>query len=283
MVNKESRLYIEQEFQVNGTQKIKGIDNFYENKRTSSLILTGEAGSGKSIALKKIFIDYSENGNVLYITAKDYKNRNVTTALVKHIREIINGEQSQTESLIIIDGLDEAYADDPNKAAEVVEKASRCRIPIWFGCRSDYYRQVGHLFDGYVDSVVTVEPISDDGNIKNFLEEYCRLKNYDTISDAVKIEKIKSYLSNDICRNPFNLTLFAFIVSEDTYYSAPKTKYELLDLFLSHWYKKEVRRQKTKMTEIEFYKELYSIANDLYNGRSISLATKETSRFIDSI
>lgn len=259
------RLYIDSPISMSKSfKKYTGVHSLFRDKKEENLLITGPAGSGKSTGLKALFLSNDSDTTVYYATVKEFWRKDSRSEMLCVMREIIDGNLPSSRTLIILDGLDEAF---PNHSAEAkcfVESVLQSNAHVWIGCRENYYSKIAASLKENFDDIAVMEKWNE-GTAMLFMTNYA-----DAIMDSAikeRINKVKHQLTSDLFlfSNPFFLTLYLYSIDQD-YLGIPKNEYELLSLFLDRWIEAEKIRGTTNIEKDDIYLQLYAIANQLYSG-----------------
>ena len=84
------------------------IDKFMRYDRTSTMLITGVPGIGKSSVTSWIANEYKDNENVVILRFRDWKRQELENGLLYAIFDRLNGEYEELEEkILILDGFDE--------------------------------------------------------------------------------------------------------------------------------------------------------------------------------
>ncbi len=84
------------------------IDKFMRYDRTSTMLITGVPGIGKSSVTSWIANEYRDNENVVILRFRDWKRQELENGLLYAIFDRLNGEYEELEEkILILDGFDE--------------------------------------------------------------------------------------------------------------------------------------------------------------------------------
>lgn len=267
------RLYSEPRVHLtNHISKDVFMSEFYQKHKHQNVLIIGNAGAGKTTGLKALFLADTTNSTVLFSTVKDYLDRNGRkSAMLKHIRCVLGRETSPTpEQLIILDGLDEAFA-NKSDAISFMDSISEAEATLWIGCRSDYYYSIIDSLKKPIEQVAEIKWSAE--NAESFIRNYSIAVSDEDLPKKMDLLRGESSVNDFIWKNPFFLTLSLFCVDCNGITEPPKNEYELIELFLDNWYDAEKKRGTTSISVTEYYRQLFRIANTLYHKTNKSNIT----------
>ena len=276
--DKDRQLYTDQKITMRSTTAVYySINQLFTNKKEQTLLVTGEAGSGKSTGLKALFITNHTDTCIFYATVKEYINsKKNRSEMLNYIRRIINEEIAPSGKLIILDGLDEAFANNPSGAISFVESIIQSNAVVWIGCRTNYYDQISVSLQEHFDDVAVMDSWSEETAI-DFVRRYSNSVNDPHIMARFAELIPCSSKDNFIKNNPFFLTLFLFAIDRIGITDIPRNEYELFDLFLKRWIESERIRGTSTINDEQFFNQLYELANAIYSGKELVVGQMDNS------
>lgn len=258
------RLYIDSPISMRKSfKKYNGVHNLFKEKKGENLLVTGPAGSGKSTGLKALFLTNDSETEVYYATVKEY--RRSRSEMIRTIRETIAGSTPSNETLIILDGLDEEFPNNPADAITFVETILKSNTPVWIGCRENFYSKIAVSLNENFDDIAVMEKWNEPIALL-FMTKYADADNNSNLKERINVLKSQLSIIQFIISNPFFLTLFLFAIDWPVEFEIPKNEYDLISLFLDRWFDSEKNRGTTTIEKEAFFHQLYGIANQLYSG-----------------
>ena len=266
----DNPVYIPPKVKVLNTGKIMQMSKFmelYSSKETRKIWILGDAGIGKSSALKHNFLDMQQKGeNVLYISAVDLVQEGVS-AKAGYINELITGiRRCRNNFKLLIDGMDEAFAGNIKGFKEFVSQTEKLNCDVWYGCRSQYFEQYAGEINAYRVEIQQWSVKQSERYVERYSKAIGQANLFKKYQDLCKDnENIISFVTN-----PFRLSMLIYLIEND-YAKEKNIKniYSLYESFFELWFNKEKERTPEKCSNKgETYKELWEIARNLYDNKS---------------
>lgn len=244
-------------------------------KFDKNLAVLGDAGSGKSTFLKYIYLYAASSTLCFYINAVSLL-ADKPTGLEEIISRLIDGaEDCREKILLILDGVDEAFAHNIILFKQMAEKiCANDRITLWIGCRSEFfYHWLDPLASNLFFDFVTIKAWTDP-QAGNFVKKYSQKTKNPGLSASYANLVGKNLTLKPFTENPFKLSLLLFLLEEKRARGEEldlHNTYSLHNEFYKHWL---IREQTRKTSEKNLNQTLavhYKFALQLYNGRPIEL------------
>ncbi len=281
----EKELYQTQSFTVKKDgfeEKIYGADELFRKYKQLNLLITGEAGFGKTATLEYLFLKYAltDETPVYYLPAYVFiRAKDEITHLQKAIRNAIeNGEQ--LEGLFLIDGFEESFIDNYHIASVKIKMLEDSGIHFWIACRPDFYANLNVETDGCFDGVAYVTPWQEK-DFDEFVFKYEQNFNQPGLLNRTKELRRNSVMeTTSICR-PLFAILFIFLATGDEDESANslnpviRNEYDLIELFIIQWFKRESKREGRLYILEDYYPVLRELAFGVYESKRPVLNLKE--------
>ena len=241
-------------------------------------IILGDAGCGKSFAMRKACIDLlTKDKHALYISAQDWNNGNIVS---KYIDDVLNLRISPPEDLLILfDGVDEIFATDHTKLAQLINNASTINCAIWFGCRTDFYDSA-QCFDSIpYQRVYLLEWTSEQSSLH--VEEYSE-KTKKNIVEKYSCLLGQNNCIESLCKNPLRLSMLLYILETDIQkLQLHNNEYLLYKVFFSQWINNELTRSKElNLDEETVFVKWQQIARALYIDRYSEVSVNNSSTLV---
>jgi len=194
----------------------------------------------------------------------------------KCVKEILLGDQkADGHHLILLDGVDEAYADDSDALQKLMLNISSLeQVSVWFGWRSEHYYQ--HETEAVCSLIYNV--ISLQAWNSKTAQRYVRYYGEKTEQENIIIDFQALLRSGEdiesFTKSPFQLTLLVYLLENRAYLpkiqqyfaSKDRTIFGLYDQFLECWLEKERDRGTSFLPASEIIQRLQRIAGKLYYG-----------------
>ena len=234
-------------------------DTLLKDYLQKNLVILGDAGSGKSTLLK--YIARFENIDAIYVTAQDMHG---SDSLLSVISELCNVEP-ESEYFLLIDGLDEAFWNDPAAYYEMNQKlfVLGSHVHFWMAARNDFYRKT--YTEGKTLSIpaFTIRPWDPDRS-KMFLGVWEEIYQQPEAKQNVIQWAEASDIFNEMFANPFQLTLVAYIAGSDHKFPKVKSAFDLYDTFFKLWFEKEEKRGTGAQNRLATLNQLRKAAEIIY-------------------
>ena len=243
--------------------KYSEIQELVQLNLNKNIVITGDAGIGKSTLLKYIYL-YQENlvkgikqapvfyylkaTDYLSVSNKNQKENETNDEIIKnyfeHVKSILDdsGNISNNEnSVILIDGIDEAYTDDYTELTQKIYNETN--VHVWLGWRREHYNK-NKTVD--LKKKINEEILVNDWELKDaeeYVKKYSELignnKIYERFMLAVENENIAEF-----AKNPFQLTLLLFLMKNYRIKIGQTISYySLYDRFINSWITKEIAKE----------------------------------------
>lgn len=230
-------------------------------------VVLGEAGAGKSTFLRYLFIQKEiDIGKCVYMTANEAKREDgLFNKLSDHV-----SKDSEDTYLVLIDGIDEAFAYDYAGLSRFIERLQSIpNVHFWIGCRSDYYERHYNEFFSFIRIELTIEPW-EMWQSDAFIDRYAEIVKRPDLKDAVD-ELIGTHSSiKQFKTNPFQLSLLVFLAEHGSR-SPIIGLYDLYERFMFCWIEREKRRGTSNEDEKTIIRTLINSAIQIYCGKEYVL------------
>ena len=257
--------------------KYSSINSLIKKNKNKNIIISGDAGIGKSTLLKHIFLFNSdEKIDFLYIKAKEIYNysENCNSELnnyIRYISNVINGCVPDKITVLLIDGIDEEFAEASkiNDLYSLIKKiCKQKKMYVWFGWRKEHLNKVRN---NELNQVISDEIDIQEWNVKKarkYVKRYSEYCDCQYINQIFK-ESIKQYENIlSFLQNPFQLTLLVYLLKNKTFKNATSISlFTLYSEFISLWIKKEAPYSDSD----SLIKKLTSYAETIYSNESVAL------------
>lgn len=272
-----------------------------EKYQDKNLVLTGEAGAGKSTLMRHIYLENNPDCTFLYLKAgalvKKYED---LSPYEQGAVSLLHGEQDvERHRVILLDEMDETFINSMNDLEKVLKKLFRKPegISIWFGWRSEHFSQKLtpeiqsflydileiHRWDEDLESVESIE-----NPAKSMVFSY--VLQYEKITDSRGLcNRFKELVKNDekvyeIAKTPINLALLLYLLEEKNRGKKNDEKintenlnlYSLYDQFFMCWVQREKGRGTSSIHMEQIKKELQQAAEMLYYGNECRIESEDT-------
>lgn len=269
--------YISQQFKLKKSgSSIYGIESLYLRFSNQNLFITSPAGYGKTTALKYLFLKYgnSENSRVYFIPASAFVlSRNKLSHYQKAIRTAVE-KNIAIGGLILIDGLEEAFACNYIEASNLIQKAGMSNNNIWVACRNEYLAHLKESTNSCYEDIAEIQSWSKD-DFYTFVDTFAKnVNNADLLQDVKKLIS-QSVIDQSSIYRPLFATMFVFIALENQNRDLRiKNEYELIDTLVSLWIKRE-NSEITEQQEQYYYDFLSDLALQVYDHKRPELTTDD--------
>ena len=110
------------------------------------ILITGEAGTGKSCFLKKCFLEEfkrRKKDTIVFWLSAELINEKKPKNQFHFFNKILKLKYAKKNRVIIfIDGVDEIFNNEKKNAIEYIEKLRELNICVILGCRRNYYGRI---------------------------------------------------------------------------------------------------------------------------------------------
>ena len=177
------------------------------------ILITGEAGTGKSCFLKKCFLEEfkrRKKDTIVFWVSAELINEKKPKNQFHFFNKILKLKYAKKNRVIIfIDGVDEIFNNEKKNAIEYIEKLRELNICVILGCRRNYY---GRIFQKVsFTEIYEIENWKEDQiekYVKNYLG-FCK-KEY-LYHEIFEKQNCESFLVN-----PFQCSMLLFYQIIDT-------------------------------------------------------------------
>lgn len=238
----------------------------------SKLMVLGPPGSGKSMLLKHIALEYAEGHFVdlpdkpIPILLELHRLNDSTLSLDRHLvdelarNDFPNAERFVIQSLkqgtlmLLLDGLDEVNSSERERVVQqirdILDEHRKCRFIIT--CRLAIYKGE---FSETVDKTLEIVEFNDQ-QIRSFLSSWAPSMPPDKSTDQLMQTLQDRPRIMALARNPLLLTIIAYLYTDSTAYVLPHSRAEFYDqstdILLRQWKQDRNRfeaRDKRKVLE----------------------------------
>ncbi|MFC4591618.1 TIR domain-containing protein [Sphaerisporangium corydalis] len=207
--------------------------------RSSCIAVVGDAGSGKTTALRTILLS---GGGAFPEQRVLLQAREVGTK----IDSIIAKVDRQSALTVLVDGLDEASESVMVDLARSLSRLLQLNAVVIVASRTEFFERQYPVLHPHVGELAEVVEICSwhDGDVREFSRLYAERVDDDSISAV--IERIMEDFagSRNLISNPMRLTLLLYLLAVGTRLDVVDLKepYSLYRLFYDEWIKKERHR-----------------------------------------
>lgn len=271
----KNKLYRQQTFIIKNSgieMEVCGAENLYANFLKSNLLITGEAGFGKTAALERIYLQNAldDHEPVYYLPAYVFHTERKITRLQETIRNaIINGEK--VRGLLLIDGLEEAFIGNRGGASALIRMLGDSGSFFWVACRSGFYETFDTEDMGFFDSVAYVKPWNIE-DFKEFVLDYETYLQKPGLAARTELLITRSVMETTSIFRPLYALLFLFLALEDMDSGNKdsllviRNEYDLIEQFVKLWFTREGKRDKRVYNLEDYLPVLRSLALDVYKS-----------------
>ena len=227
------------------------------------ILITGEAGTGKSCFLKKCFLEEfkrRKKDTIVFWVSAELINEKKTKNQFHFFNKILKLKYAKKNRVIIfIDGVDEIFNNEKKNAIEYIEKLRELNICVILGCRRNYY---GRIFQKVsFTEIYEIENWKEDQiekYVKNYLG-FCK-KEY-LYHEIFEKQNCESFLVN-----PFQCSMLLHLIV-----SLKKEQideigniYVLYETFYKYWIYREKERTDSFLEIKDINNIHYKIAREFY-------------------
>lgn len=233
-----------------------------ENKKKKCIFL-GEAGAGKSFLMKMHCINLlNAKKHAIYVCAEDWK---IDSDIVSYIKDVLNQTIiPPNDLLLIIDGIDELFANNYNELGKLISQTSSLNCGVWLGCRTNFYNSAKCLESIPYEKVVVQS--WNPTQAYNFVKNYSIITNNSNI--ITKYTKMPNAINgiNSFSKNPLQLSMLVYIIECDRInVLLQNNEYLLYKNFFEIWVNNELLRlENNKYDEEYVFSEWAKTARELY-------------------
>ncbi len=272
-------------------EKIKGRISFSKlisEYRFKNIVLSGDAGFGKSTLLKYLYLFNNIDHEFLYLKASSLQCDSLTTSTYeKYVINLLLGKtKTKKHKIILIDGVDEAFVDANDELNDLFTEISNqtSNISVWFGWRTEnYYQQETEKIRYFIDNVISVQKWNTT-MIKSYVRTYSRKTKQPALYNRFINIASKSDTIWKFAETPFQLTLLLYLLENENLSSEVKqyfdttdsTIYELYRQFFICWLQKERHRNTSLLPDKQIKNALQSIAQKIYYGESCVITSNDS-------
>ena len=256
--------------------KYSSVDALVKNNIGKNIIVTGDAGIGKSTLLKYIFLyNNYQDVDFLYIKAKDLNKRNETNnsesnECIEYIISLINGNKTNNQTVLLIDGIEEEFSNSSNidDLYSLIKKISGLKnIYVWFGWRKEHLNKYRN---DEINQIISDEIYVKEWNIKKakkYVKKYAECFDCKIVDEEFN-DYVKQYDNiYSFAQNPFQLTLLLYLIKNKKEMFQNISSISLFTLyneFVSIWIKKEAPLSDTN----EIIKKLTNYAEEIIHSNT---------------
>lgn len=227
------------------------------------ILITGEAGTGKSCFLKKCFLEEfkrRKKDTIVFWVSAELINEKKPKNQFHFFNKILKLKYAKKNRVIIfIDGVDEIFNNEKKNAIEYIEKLRELNICVILGCRRNYY---GRIFQKVsFTEIYEIENWKEDQiekYVKNYLG-FCK-KEY-LYHEIFEKQNCESFLVN-----PFQCSMLLHLIV-----SLKKEQideigniYVLYETFYKYWIYREKERTDSFLEIKDINNIHYKIAREFY-------------------
>lgn len=252
-------------------------DELIRKNIDKNIIITGDAGVGKSTLLQYIYLFKNNTPpRFLYIRAMSLINdlqESNDYLYIKYVRDLLNGYIEDEGKVILLDCIDEVYLDKPKELNILISKIQKLKkVHVWFGWREE------HLSKNETDDlmhVISDKVVLKKWNLKRTLK-YVKIYAKETNQPSIEKEFNKLIAEDNniisFTENPFQLTLLVYLLEnpkeikaiEHDWNRSALTLYLLYKYFIDCWIEKEQIRNTSFSKKEEIITCLCDISKTFY-------------------
>ncbi len=273
-----NNLYIQPDIKINGEKKRIPLRDYLtriDGKNTKTWVL-GEAGIGKTTLLKHTFLEHIKSGEKgIYVTADSFDIRIHAENTLFYDNDIIFGD----DVALFIDGIDEAFANNPFLINEFIKNLRHLDCEMWLGCRTPFFNKYSKELSTLSGVSITIQTW-DEKDINSFISGFCTEEN--EVSNRInRLLGSKSYL--EFCNNPLRLSMIIYIAEKTPLDRQVRltNDYYLYSNFFELWVNNETKRLNNKSCAEDLYSIWYKVSRELYENDETVIA--EDNSIINSL
>lgn len=263
------------------------IRDFINSNEHSNIIVTGDAGYGKTTLLRQIFLFENTSLKFRYLHAR------ALTSPIGELRAyqisirslLLNGAEDDSGHVILLDGIDEAYSNNDKELEGLINSIDRLKnTSVWFGWRRDHLnRNETEVLRQITDDIVSLEPWTPKMSDK-YVVAYADAFKRDDIIDNYRALVSNNITIEEFAESPFQLSLLVYLlhnkksdpVIEAFFRNSKLTIFSLYDTFFRCWVKREHTRKTSHLNEEKIRESLWNISNKLYYNQSCKIKSDDT-------
>lgn len=257
-------------------RKYASCNDLIRRNINKNIIITGDAGIGKSTLLQYIYLFKNTiQPRFLYIRAMSLINDSQQSndyLYIKYIQNLLNG-RIEEDKVILLDCIDEVYLDKPEELNLLISKIGKLKkAHVWLGWREEHLlkNETSDLIRTIADKVV-LKKWSIKKSLK-YVKIYARETKQPNIEKEFKnlIKEDSNIIS--FTENPFQLTLLVYLLENPKEIQTIKhnwkenklTLYLLYQYFIECWIEKEHNRSTSTTEKEEIVSYLRKISKTFY-------------------
>lgn len=259
--------------------KLKHTPLLYEDLlmqyRCQNLVISGDAGAGKTTLLRYLYLYQNPAYEFLYLKADSLSRpENELSKYEKCVKAILFGTQKVSKrKLVFLDGIDEAYADNPEKLNDLIITLKHVpHVSVWLGWRFEHY----NLYENDTIRSFSMDVVKlEDWNpkmIQKYVSTYAEKTRQPFIAESFDEIISRNEAIASFTGSPFQLTLLIYLIENKDiapefcrFFQIPEqTVYGLYSQFFLCWLQKEKNRHTSSMPDDEIHNCLRAIARQLY-------------------
>lgn len=258
-----------------------------EKNKNAHIIITGDAGMGKTTLLRQQFLYENTTGRFLYLHAKALTVPvHELRSYQKYVRNLLlYGIVDDYGYLVFLDGMDEAYAGNIEELNNLIDSINKLeKTCVWFGWRRE------HLAQSETEALrqMTHDTISLSKWTPQMAHKFIEWYAHTVKKPNIIIDFDSLVCNNDTIRafteSPFQLALLTYLLENketdsaiaDFFIGRDKTIYNLYSSFFLCWLKKERDRTTSHLPIEEIKKALWEISNKLYYNPTCEINYDDT-------
>ena len=258
-------------------------NDFMQTEQHGNLIITGEAGVGKSTLLSCMFLNMSEHDSddlYFFIDARsfyEYNSEDLLDFLLKElgIYKKMSYDFVDERLYVFIDGLDEVDNNTLSKILEIIYK-NRIKYKFIVACRDYVFvNQVAcnRCWNSMFQEVVNVEKWNLELSNEYVKKYLSAIGKGEYIEQIVRnVERDKSF--EEMYANPFQLNILIYLFvkkSEEIKNKEIANLYLLYENFIQTIFDNELIRNTTDCQYEDFTEKMISIAKHIFSDQTNSL------------